>query len=82
MYLTNLDTTPGGKFHGPMVVSMRPIPAGQVADAVRITSQYPAVGARPRRGPRSNQVPTSPAPTSAKLSNARRELYPCSGVAG
>jgi uncharacterized protein YcsI (UPF0317 family) len=32
---------------GPMVVSMRPIPASQVSDAVRITSRYPAVHGAP-----------------------------------
>lgn len=47
MYRTNVPTTPAGKFHGPMVVSMRPIPANQVADAVRITSRYPSVHGAP-----------------------------------
>jgi len=32
---------------GPLVVSMRPVPAAQVADAVRITSRYPAVHGAP-----------------------------------
>ncbi|WP_420838558.1 putative hydro-lyase [Corynebacterium hadale] len=47
MYRTNLQCEPAGVFAGPMVVSMRPIPAGQVADAVRITSRYPAVHGAP-----------------------------------
>lgn len=47
MYKTNIDTTPAGVFSGPMVVSMRPIPANQVADAVRITSRYPSVHGAP-----------------------------------
>lgn len=47
MYRTSIPTTPAGKFHGPMVVSMRPIPANQVADAVRITSRYPSVHGAP-----------------------------------
>lgn len=47
MYLTNIDCEPAGAFSGKMVVSMRPIPAGLVADAVRITSRYPAVHGAP-----------------------------------
>ena len=47
MYRTNIPTTPAGVFSGPMVVSMRPIPASQVSDAVRITSCYPSVHGAP-----------------------------------
>ena len=47
MYRTSIATTPAGVFSGPMVVSMRPIPASQVSDAVRITSRYPAVHGAP-----------------------------------
>ena len=47
MYLTNIDCEPAGVFSGKMVVSMRPIPANLVSDAVRITSRYPAVHGAP-----------------------------------
>jgi uncharacterized protein YcsI (UPF0317 family) len=47
MYETNRACRPAGRFSGPLVVSMRPIPAAQVADAVRITSRYPAVHGAP-----------------------------------
>lgn len=47
MYRTNRDCRPAGCFRGPLVVSMRAIPATQVADAVRITSRYPAVHGAP-----------------------------------
>lgn len=47
MYRTNRQCSPAGAMSGPLVVSMRPIPAGQVADAVRITSRYPAVHGAP-----------------------------------
>lgn len=47
MYRTAVQTTPAGIFSGPLVVSMRPIPAAQVADAVRVTSRYPAVHGAP-----------------------------------
>src|SRR5699024_533635 len=43
MYKTSIPCAPAGVFSGPMVVSMRPLPANQVADAVRITSRYPSV---------------------------------------
>lgn len=47
MYRTTVETIPAGRFSGPLVVSMRPVPASQVADAVRITSRYPAVHGAP-----------------------------------
>lgn len=47
MYITSIPTTPAGCFSGPLVVSMRPLPANQIADAVRITSRYPSVHGAP-----------------------------------
>ncbi|GAA1910882.1 putative hydro-lyase [Nocardioides lentus] len=47
MYRTTLPTRPAGRLHGPLVVSMRPVPAHRVADAVRVTSRYPAVHGAP-----------------------------------
>ena len=47
MYKTNVRCDPAGSISGPLVVSMRPIPASRVADAVRITSRYPAVHGAP-----------------------------------
>lgn len=47
MYRTNRRCRPAGGLSGPLVVSMRPMPASQVADAVRITSRYPAVHGAP-----------------------------------
>lgn len=47
MYKTSIPCAPAGVFSGPMVVSMRPLPAHQVADAVRITSRYPSVHGAP-----------------------------------
>lgn len=41
VYVTSQACRPAGKFAGPMVVSMRPIPASQVARAVQVTSRYP-----------------------------------------
>ncbi|WP_017540666.1 putative hydro-lyase [Nocardiopsis halophila] len=47
MYRTSRPCRPAGRLSGPLVVSMRPIPADRVADAVRITSRYPAVHGAP-----------------------------------
>jgi uncharacterized protein YcsI (UPF0317 family) len=40
MYRTNLMCRPAGAFHGPMVVSMRPMTTDQAILATRITSRY------------------------------------------
>ena len=47
MYRTDVACRPAGALSGPLVVSMRPMPASQVATAVRVTSRYPAVHGAP-----------------------------------
>ncbi|WP_082043605.1 putative hydro-lyase [Mobilicoccus massiliensis] len=47
MYRTDRACRPAGDLRGPLVVSMRPIPGDQVADAVRISSRYPGVHGAP-----------------------------------
>lgn len=47
MYRTDRECRPAGSLHGPLVVSMRPVPASLVATAVRVTSRYPAVHGAP-----------------------------------
>ncbi|MUL43595.1 putative hydro-lyase [Streptomonospora sp. PA3] len=47
MYRTDRACRPAGRLSGPLVVSMRPIPAQRVADAVRITARYPSVHGAP-----------------------------------
>jgi uncharacterized protein YcsI (UPF0317 family) len=47
MYRTNLPTTPAGRFHGPLVVSMRPLKPADAIRAVQITSWLPAVHGPP-----------------------------------
>jgi uncharacterized protein YcsI (UPF0317 family) len=47
MYRTSTRCRPAGTLGGPLVVSMRPVPAAQVPDAVRVTSRYPAVHGAP-----------------------------------
>lgn len=47
MYSTDVECRGAGRLSGPLVVSMRPIPASQVATAVRVTSRYPAVHGAP-----------------------------------
>lgn len=47
MYRTSRRCRPAGAISGPLVVSMRPVPAEQVADAVTVTARYPAVHGAP-----------------------------------
>lgn len=47
MYVTDRRCRAAGSLAGPLVVSMRPVPAAQVADAVRISGRYPAVHGAP-----------------------------------
>ncbi|MGJ8524442.1 putative hydro-lyase [Halomonadaceae bacterium LMG 33818] len=47
MYLTNRACRSAERLHGQLVVSMRPIPADRVADAVRVTARYPNVHGAP-----------------------------------
>ncbi len=47
MFVTRIPCTPAGIFHGPMVVTMRPIPSDQVTRAVQITSRYASVHGAP-----------------------------------
>jgi len=47
MFRTNRPCRPAGIFRGPLVVTMRPIPADQVARAVQVTARYPSVHGAP-----------------------------------
>lgn len=47
MYRTERACAAAGRLHGELVVSMRPIPASRVADAVTISGRYPAVHGAP-----------------------------------
>lgn len=47
MYITNIQTTPAGIFHGPMTVSMRPIPYEQVVRSVMVSGAMPQVHGAP-----------------------------------
>jgi uncharacterized protein YcsI (UPF0317 family) len=47
MYRTSIATIPAGMFHGPMVVSMRPLKPADAIRAVQITTRFPAVHGAP-----------------------------------
>jgi uncharacterized protein YcsI (UPF0317 family) len=47
MYRTNIPTTAAGPFHGPLVVSMRPMKPADAIRAVQITTRFPAVHGAP-----------------------------------
>jgi uncharacterized protein YcsI (UPF0317 family) len=47
MYRTSIETVPAGPFHGPLVVSMRPLTPADAIRAVQITTRFPAVHGAP-----------------------------------
>lgn len=47
MYITSIPCVPAGRFHGTMVVSMRPVSGDKVARAVQATARFPAVHGAP-----------------------------------
>ncbi len=47
MYRTSIATAPAGPFHGPMVVSMRPLKPADAIRAIQITTRFPAVHGAP-----------------------------------
>jgi uncharacterized protein YcsI (UPF0317 family) len=47
MWRTSIECRPAGVFHGPMVVSMRPIPAGHLARAVTASARFPGAHGAP-----------------------------------
>jgi uncharacterized protein YcsI (UPF0317 family) len=47
MFITHIPCKPAGIFHGPMVVTMRPIPSDKVTRAIQVTSRYALVHGAP-----------------------------------
>jgi uncharacterized protein YcsI (UPF0317 family) len=47
MFRTNIACQPAGRFHGPLVVTMRPFKAADAIRAVQITSRFPSVHGAP-----------------------------------
>jgi uncharacterized protein YcsI (UPF0317 family) len=47
MFVTNRPCEPAGRLSGPLVVSMRPVPADLVATAAEVTARYPAAHGAP-----------------------------------
>jgi uncharacterized protein YcsI (UPF0317 family) len=47
MYRTSIATAPAGPFHGPVVVSMRPMTPENAIRAIQITTRFPAVHGAP-----------------------------------
>ena len=47
MYRTSISTNPAGVFHGPLVVSMRPLKPADAIRAIQITSRFPSVHGAP-----------------------------------
>lgn len=47
MYITDIQCRRAGMFHGPLIVTMRPIRHEQISRAVQITARYPSVHGAP-----------------------------------
>jgi uncharacterized protein YcsI (UPF0317 family) len=47
MYRTSVPTAAAGPFHGPLVVSMRPLKPADAIRAIQITTRFPAVHGAP-----------------------------------
>ncbi len=47
MFRTNIPTQPAGRFHGPMVVSMRPLVPADAIRAIQVTTRLPSVHGAP-----------------------------------
>jgi uncharacterized protein YcsI (UPF0317 family) len=47
MFRTSIATEPAGRFHGPLVVSMRPFTPADAIRAVQITSRFPSLHGAP-----------------------------------
>ncbi len=47
MWRTSVECRPAGRFHGPMVVSMRPIASEQLAKAITVTARFPSAHGAP-----------------------------------
>jgi uncharacterized protein YcsI (UPF0317 family) len=47
MFITDRPCQTAGRFAGPLVVSMRPVPAGLVDTAAAVTARYPAAHGAP-----------------------------------
>jgi uncharacterized protein YcsI (UPF0317 family) len=47
MFVTSLECVPAGRFHGPVVVSMRPVRVDQLDRAVEVTARLPLAHGAP-----------------------------------
>ena len=47
VYVSDIMCAPAGIFHGPVVVTMRPIPQNRLVDAISITARYPMAHGAP-----------------------------------
>src|SRR6202142_4325914 len=47
MYRTSVEPQPAGPFHGPLVVSMRPLKPADAIRAIQITTRFPSVHGAP-----------------------------------
>jgi uncharacterized protein YcsI (UPF0317 family) len=56
MFISNLACRPAGRFHGPMVVTMRPIPEAQVRLVNELCARYPHAHGTPLHAGRPGRL--------------------------
>ena len=84
MYRTSVETVPAGPFHGPLVVSMRPMKPADAIRAVQITTRFPSVHGAPVHLGKPEMIgikPTSPSPIGATRCRSRTTKFRSSGRA-
>jgi uncharacterized protein YcsI (UPF0317 family) len=85
MFVSSITCCPAGRFHGPMVVTMRPIPQAQVQLVGELCARYPHAHGAPPSTPAVRKLsgwPTSGAPTTAIRSTFVRTKCRSSGLEG
>jgi uncharacterized protein YcsI (UPF0317 family) len=84
MYVTDRECRPAGRLHGPMVVSLRMVPAAMVDTAVRVSGLMPAVHGAPVHvgDPAGLGIADLGAPDFGDHRSRRTVTCRCSGRAG
>ena len=84
VYTTSIACRPAGRFHGPLAVSMRPIPREYVAEAAAISARYPLAHGGPVHvgDPRQIGIADLSAVNGAAITRRAPAKCRCSGPAG
>ena len=82
MWRTSIPTEAAGPFHGPLVVSMRPLRPADAIRAIQITSRFPAVHGAPVHIGKPELIGIADLGKTAMPCRSRPTSCRCSGPAG